>query len=86
MFQLRYYKMVQSLGMQKLVSKIITTQLLCISLAQTLHTFHKCSPSKCKFSGFSTVQVKIHQIPHAIFQIKSQFLPSVPFRLKFYML
>ena len=49
----------------------------CISLAQTLHTFHKCSPSKCKFSEFSTVQVKVHQIPHAIFQIKSQFFFKV---------
>ena len=54
-----------------------TTQLLCIFLAQTLHTFHKSSPSKCKFSDFSTAQVKVHQIPHAIFQIKSQFFFKV---------
>ena len=54
-----------------------TTQLLCIFLAQTLHTFHKSSPSKCKFSDFSTAQVKVHQIPHAIFQIKNQFFFKV---------
>ena len=29
------------------------TQLLCIFLAQTLHTFYKSSPSKCKFSDLS---------------------------------
>ena len=30
-----------------------TTQLFCIFLAQTLHTFYKSSPSKCKFSDLS---------------------------------
>ena len=30
-----------------------TTQLLCIFLAQTLHSFYKSSPSKCKFSDWS---------------------------------
>ena len=54
-----------------------TTQLFCIFLAQTLHTFHKSSPSKCKFSNYSTAQVKVYQIPHAIFQIKSQFFFKV---------
>ena len=57
--------------------KSFFTTLLCIFLAQTLHTFHKGSPSKCKFSDFSTAQVKVYQIPHVIFQIKSQFFFKV---------
>ena len=40
-------------------------------------TFHKSSPSKCKFSDFSTAQIKVHQIPHVIFQIKSQLFFKV---------
>ena len=35
-----------------------TTQLLCIFLAQTLHTFCKSRPSKCKFSDFPLLRWK----------------------------
>ena len=54
-----------------------TTQLFCIAFAQTLHSFHKSSPSKCKFSDFSTTQVKFHHILYVIFQIKSDFFFKV---------
>ena len=55
-----------------------TTQLLCIFLAQTLHTFYKSSPSKCKFSDFPLLRLnKVHQISHVIFQMKSQFFLKV---------
>ena len=49
------------------------TQPLCIFLAQTLHTFYKSA----NFQTFSTVQVKVHKIPHVIFQIKRQFFFKV---------
>ena len=52
-------------------------QLLCIFLAQTLHTFHKSSPSQCNFSDFPTAQVKADQIFYVIFQIKSQLFFKV---------
>ena len=35
-----------------------TTQLLHIFLAQTLHTFHKSSPSKCRCSDFPLFRLK----------------------------
>ena len=61
-------------------------QLVCIFLAQILlHTFYK--------SSLSTAQIKVHQIPHFIFQIKSLFFfkvlrdnSSVLFLQKRYML
>ena len=45
-----------------------TTQLACVILAQTLHTFDKNISSKCKFSDFPLLEfwVKIHQISHVI--------------------
>ena len=47
-----------------------TMQLVCIFLAQILlHTFYK--------SSLSTAQIKVHQIPHFIFQIKSLFFFKV---------
>ena len=76
-----------------------TTELLCIFLAQTLHTFYKSSPSKCKFSDFPLLRLKFTKIPHVIFHIKSQFFfkvwiffsvmtdnSTVLFRLKRYIL
>ena len=36
-----------------------TTPLLCIFLAQMLHTFYKSSPTKCKFSDFSLLILKL---------------------------
>ena len=46
------------------------TQLLCIFLAQTLHTFDKSNPSNFRLA---TAGIKIFQIPHVIFGTKSQF-------------
>ena len=42
-------------GNHKLFS---TTKPLCTFLAQTLHTFQKSSPSKCKLSEFSLLRLK----------------------------
>ena len=53
-----------------------TTQ-LCIFLAQTLHTFYKSSPLEWEFSDFPLLGLKVHQIPHVIFQIKIQFFSKV---------
>ena len=53
----------------EIISHFFMTQLVCIILAQLLHTFDKNIPSKCKFF---TAQVKIHQISHVIFQTKSE--------------
>ena len=62
-----------------------TTQLVCIFLAQTLHTFDRNIASKRTFSDFpllefkvqiirlSTIHMRISQIPCIIFQATSQF-------------
>ena len=42
-------------------------------LAQRSCTLSKRSPLKCKFLRFSSAQVKIHQIPHVIFESTGQF-------------
>ena len=36
----------------------LTTQLHCIFLVSTSHTFYKCSTSKCKFSDFPMLALK----------------------------
>ena len=46
-----------------------TTQLLCIFLAQTLHTFYKSSPSKCKFSDFSLLGLKFTNFLMSFFSV-----------------
>ena len=50
-----------------------TTQLLCIFLAQKLYTLYKSSLWK----QLSNARIKIHQVPHVIFQTKSQFFVKV---------
>ena len=50
------------------------TSLLSTFLAQTLYTMVKSSPLKCKFSRFSSAQLKIYQITHVNFELTSQFL------------
>ena len=45
-----------------------TTQLLCIFLAQTLHTFYKSSPSKCKFSDFPLLRLKFTKFLMSFFK------------------
>ena len=45
-----------------------TTQLLCIFLAQTLHTFYKSSPSKCTFSDFPLLRLKFTKFLMSFFK------------------
>ena len=50
-----------------------TTQLFYIILAQTLHTFDKSSPSKCKFSDFSILKLKFTKFLMSFFKSKVSF-------------
>ena len=50
-----------------------TTQLLCIIVAQTLRTFYKSSPSKCKFSDFLLLRVKFTEFLMSFFKWKVSF-------------
>ena len=43
---------------ETIYKSFFTTQFLCIFLAQTLHTFYKSIPSKCKFSHFPLLGLK----------------------------
>ena len=47
---------------------------LCTFLAQTIYTLLNRSPLKWKSLRLSSAWVKIHQIPHANFEMTSQFL------------
>ena len=75
------------------------TQLLCIFLAQTLHTFYKSSPSKCKFLDFPLLVLKFTKFLMSFIKQKFSFSSkfgllfsvmrdssSVLFKLKLYML
>ena len=53
------------------------TQLLCIFLAQTLHTFYKSSPSKCKFFDFPQLMFKFTKFLMSFSNKKSVFLQSL---------
>ena len=50
-----------------------TTQLVCIILAQTLHTFHKNIPSKYKFSDFPLLELKFIKFLMSFFKRKVSF-------------
>ena len=50
-----------------------TTQLVYIILAQTLHTFDKNIPSKCKFSDFSLLKLKFIKFLMSFFKQKVSF-------------
>ena len=50
-----------------------TTQFLCIFFAQTLHTFYKSSPSKCKFSDFPLLGLKFTKRLMSFFKQKVSF-------------
>ena len=50
-----------------------TTQFPCIFLAQTLHTFYKSSPSKCKLSDFSLLGLKFTNFLMSFFKQKDSF-------------
>ena len=49
------------------------TQLVCIILAQTLHTFDKNVPSKCKFSDFPLLELKFIKFLMSFFKQKVSF-------------
>ena len=46
------------------------TQLLCIMLAQTLHTFYESSPSKCQFLDFPLLGLKFTKFLMSSFKQK----------------
>ena len=50
-----------------------TAQLICIFLAQTLHTFYKIIPSKCKFSEFLLLVLKFTKFFKSFFKQKVSF-------------
>ena len=50
---------------------------LCIFLTQTLHTFYKSSTSKCKFSDFPLLALKITKFLMSFFKQKTIFLQSL---------
>ena len=54
-----------------------TTQLACIILAQTLHTFEKNIPSKCKFSDFPLLELKFIKFLMSFFKQKWVFVQSL---------
>ena len=49
------------------------TQLVCIILAQTLHTFDKNIPSKCNFSGFPLLELKFIKFLMSFYKQKVSF-------------
>ena len=55
-----------------------TTQLLCIFLAQTLHTFNKTSPIKCKVSDFPLFRLKFTKLLKSVFKWKVSFSSNFP--------
>ena len=54
-----------------------TTQFLYIFLAQTLHTFEKSSPKKCKFSDFLLLVLKFTKFLMLFSNKKSVFVQSL---------
>ena len=54
-------------------NSLFTTQLLCIFLAQTLHTFYKSNPSKRKFSDFPLLALKFTNFLMSFFKQKVSF-------------
>ena len=49
------------------------TQLVCIFLAQTLHTFDRNIPSKCVFSDFPLLELKFTKLFMSFFKKKVSF-------------
>ena len=58
-----------------------TTQLLCIIWSQALHSFDKNNPSKCKFSDFPLLELKLIKFLMSFFKQKVGF--SSKFELLF---
>ena len=55
------------------IISFFTTQLRCIFLAQTLHTFYKSSPLKCKFLDFLLLGLKFTKFLMSFFKQKVSF-------------
>ena len=55
------------------MAQLVTTQLICIILAQTLHTFHKNIPSKYKFSDFPLLELKFIKFLMSFFKQEVSF-------------
>ena len=62
---------------ETIYKSFFTTQFLCIFFAQTLHTFYKSSPSKCKFLDFPLLGLKFTNFLMSFFQLKGQFFLKV---------
>ena len=60
----------------EIISHFFTTQLVCIILAQLLHTFDKNIPSKCKFLNFSLLKLKFIKFLMSFFKQKVSLLSS----------
>ena len=58
-------------------TSFFTTQLFCIFIAQTLHTFYKNSPTKCKFSDLPLLALKFTKF------LMSSLEPRVSFSSNF---
>ena len=58
---------------ETIFKSFLTTQFLCIFLAQTLHTLYKSSPSKCKFSDFPLLGLKFTKFLMSFFKQKVSF-------------
>ena len=58
---------------ETIFKSFLTTQFLCIFLAQTLHTFCKSSSSKCKFSDFPLLGLKFTKFLMSFSNKKSLF-------------
>ena len=59
------------------IISFFTTQLLCIFLAQMLHTFYKSSPSISKFSDFPLLGLKFMKLLTSFLKQKVSFSSSL---------
>ena len=62
---------------ETIYKSFFTTQFLCIFLAQTLHTFYKSIPSKCKFSDFPLLGLKFTKFLMPFFKQKVSFSSKI---------
>ena len=58
---------------ETIYKSFFTAQFLCIFFAQTLRTFYKSSPSKCKFSDFPLLGLKFTNFLMSFFKQKVSF-------------
>ena len=58
---------------ETIYKSFFTTQFLCTFFAQTLHTFYKSCPSKCKFSDFPLLESKFTNFLMSFFKQQVSF-------------